>query len=409
MGTVTSATVIRDNGVTDHYAGLDQAVAHAEGGLIECHYAYGPALLPPQTPSTDGMWRYRALLPIADGPILYPLMVGSTPLLASPRLRQVTGVADLWLKDETRTPTGSNKDRATALVLETALRQGVRTVSCASTGNVAVSLAVGAAAAGIEAIIFVPAAVADAKLRLMLLAGATVLKIEEGYGAAFALSRQAARAFGWYDRNTGVNPLTVEAKKTVALEIWEQLGRRAPDAILVPVGDGPTLTAMTKGFRDLIACGAIDRLPRIVGVQAEGCQPLKSAWQYDEPVRPAHADTIADGIAVDLPISAVTVLRDVRESGGGFVAVSDDALLRAIGTLAHAGGIIAEPAGAAAFAGLEPALAGGLIARDERVIVHVTGTGLKTPQFMPLQGTAPQIRAQLAEVEWVLKQRTRGR
>ena len=162
-----------------------------------------------------------------------------------------TGVADLWLKDETRSPTGSNKDRATALVLEDAMRRDITTVTAASTGNVAVSLAVGAAAAGIKAVIFVPAAVKEGKLRLMLLAGATVFRVKEGYEAAFELSRAAARAFGWLDRNTGTNPWTVEAKKTVAFEIWEQLDRACTGCRGVPVGDGTTLSAIAKGFREL--------------------------------------------------------------------------------------------------------------------------------------------------------------
>jgi len=287
--------------------------------------------------------------------------------------------------------------------LEHAVRSGVRTVSCASTGNVAAFLAVGAAAAGVKATIFVPAEVSEAKLKLMLLAGATVLKVREGYEAAFELSQEAARSFGWYDRNTGVNPLTLEAKKTVAFEIWEQLGRRVPDAVLIPVGDGPTLSAMMKGFRELVACGASDRLPRAIGVQAEGCQPVKRAWDTGKPVRSVRPETIADGIAVGTPISASLVLRDVRESGGGFVTVSDASMLQAIRALAATGGILAEPAGAAAFAGLEPAMEAGLIDRDDTIVVHVTGTGLKSPQYLQPKIAPTEIGATLEEVEQVIE------
>ena len=325
--------------------------------------------------------------------------MGGTPLVSPSRLRDVLGVPNLWLKDETRTPTGSNKDRATALVLENAMRNEVHAVSCASTGNVAMSLAVGAAAAGVKATIFVPAEISEAKLRLILLAGATVLKVREGYEAAFELSREAARAFGWYDRNTGVNPLTLEAKKTVAFEIWEQLGRRVPDAVLVPVGDGPTLSAMMKGFRELKACGVSDRLPRVVAVQAEGCQPLKKAWDTSDPVRSVQPETIAEGIAVGAPVSAALVLRDVRESGGSFVAVSDESMLEAIQTLAFTSGILAEPAGAAGLAGLQSALAAGLVERGEIVVAHVTGTGLKSPQYLRPEVSATEIGASLEEVE----------
>jgi len=371
-------------------------------GQVELLYDYGPELLPSAAPTGDGMWRYRRLLPLDEGEIRYPLTIGDTPLVAPSSLRKEVGVPQMWLKDETRTPTGSNKDRATALVLEHAVRKKVETVSCSSTGNVAVSLSVGAAASGVRAVIFVPAEVSETKLTLMLLAGAKVLKVEEGYEAAFELSRRAAREFGWYDRNTGVNPLTLEAKKTVAFEIWEQLGRRVPDAIIIPVGDGPTLTAMVKGFRELRACGATDRLPKIVGVQAEGCKPLAQAWRTDEPVRSVVPKTIADGIAVGVPVSAALVLRDVRETGGGFVTVSDGTMIDAIGELASKCGVLAEPAGAAAYAGFRSALEAGLIDGNEETVVHVTGTGLKNPQYLKPNIAAPTVHASLDEVRRAL-------
>lgn len=380
MGTVIAATVVYADG-SEQPVRLEQVSELSEAGRIEYAYAYGPHLLPSSAPSNDGMWRYRALLPLQDD-ILYPLAIGGTPLLASPNLRRHSEIASLWLKDETRSPTGSNKDRATALVLEHALHNKVDTVSCASTGNVAVSLAMGAAASGIQAVIFVSEHVSDMKLRLMLLAGATVFKVAGGYEAAVELSRRAAREFGWYDRNTGYNPLTLEAKKTVAFEIWEQLGRRVPDVVLSSVGDGVTLSGIAKGFRELMLCGATDRQPRLIGVQAEGCQPLKAAWEGRSQWQPMHADTIADGIAVVSPINAAMALRDVRESGGSFIAVSDDAMLQAISTLAAKGGIWVEPAGAAAFAGIDVALATGLLRRSENVVVLLTGTGLKNPAYL---------------------------
>ncbi len=398
VGNITSAATVREDGVSERIEDPIRAGVEMGDGSVELHYAYGPELLPPEAPSGDGMWRYRDLLPLEDGEVLYPLAIGGTPLVSAPLLREALGMPGLLFKDETRTPTGSNKDRATALVLERALRDGVGTVSCASTGNVAVSLSVGAAAAGVGAVIFVPAEVSETKLRLMLVAGARVLKVEEGYQATFALSRAAAREFGWYDRNTGVNPLTIEAKKTVAYEIFEGLGREVPDAIVVSVGDGPTLSAMVKGFRELVLCGAAERLPRIIGVQAEGCDPLARAWRTGEPVRPVVPDTMADGIAVGAPVSAAMVLRDVRETGGAFVTVSDEEMLQAVTGLASKGGILAEPAGAAPFAGLERALSGGLVGRDEGVVVHVTGTGLKNPQYFRPGVEASTIHAGLDEV-----------
>jgi threonine synthase len=367
----------------------------SDDGTEEILYDYAPGLLPTGEWRGDGMWRYRKLLPLDERPISYPLPVGGTPLIAAPSLRELVGLPNLWLKDETRGPTGSNKDRATALVLQNAMASGMQRVTCASTGNVAVSLAIGAAAAGKEAITFVAADVADSKLRLMLQAGATVVKVHEGYDAAFRLSRAAAREFRWIDRNTGVNPATVEAKKTVAFEIWEQLQRELPDVVVVPVGDGPTLNGMAKGFRELVACGASDRLPRLIGVQAEGCQPIKRAWESGGPVRPTKPASIADGIAVGKPVSGVRAIRDVVRSGGCFVSVSDAQMLEAMRLLATRAGIFAEPAGAAALAGSLVALAEGFAGPEERIAVLVTGSSLKTPQFLRCHGRVVEITADL--------------
>lgn len=399
MGVVVGASLVRPDGSSSSLNSIQSVVESLEG-LVELQYDYGPNLIPKAAPAFEGMWRWRDLLPIGAGPVRYPLSVGGTPLLAPPGLRDLLGLPNLWLKDETRSPTGSNKDRATALVLEDALRTGADTVTAASTGNVAVSVAVGAAAAGLRAIIFVPAGVGEAKLHVMLLAGATVFKVKEGYKAAFKLSRWAARDLGWHDRNTGANPMTLEAKKTVALEVWEQLGRDVPDVMVIPVGDGTTLSAIAKGFRELVACGVADRVPRLIGVQAEGYQPLRKAW-YGEPCK--LGKTIADGIAVADPANAPTALRDVKETGGSFVAVSDDAILHAIKVLASRAGVVAEPAAAAGLAGLEVALDEGEVMSDERVVVLVTGSGLKTPQFLKVTGRAFLIHKDLDAVKRALQ------
>jgi len=382
MGRAIAASVVSADGVTRRFPDVETAMHAADGGCVELEYVYSPDAMPERADPRRGLWRYRGLLPLDPGAVRYPLPVGDTPLLALPALRLAAGIPNLWLKDETRSPTGSNKDRATALVLQHALNLGIETVSCASTGNVAVSLAVGAAAAGKRAVVFVPAGVAEAKLGLMLAAGAVVLRVRGGYREAFRLSEWAAAAFGWCNRNTGVNPFAAEAKKTVAFEIWEQLGRAVPDVLVVPVGDGVTLSAMAKGFRELVACGGAPRMPRLVGVQAEGCQPVKRAWETRLPVRPARASTIADGIAVEAPVCAAAAVRDVRQTGGGFVAVSDAEITEAVHTLATRGGVLAEPAGAAAFAGLRPALIAGLVRASDQVVVLVTGSGLKAPRYL---------------------------
>jgi threonine synthase len=357
-------------------------------------YDYGPSLLPQDQPGSLTMWRYRELLPVPGGPVRYPVPIGGTPLLPAPALRQRLGTPRLWIKDETRNPTASNKDRATALVIEDGLRRGVGTITTASTGNAAVATAFGAAAAGMRAVIFVSTACQQEKLALMTQAGAWVFQVREGYAAAVDLSRAAAHAFGWLDRNTGANPYTIEAKKTVAFEVWEQLGRRVPDTMIVPVGDGPTLVALEKGFAELISCGLADRRPRLIGVQAERCQPLTRAW-LGAPAGPAELDpaaTVADGIAVVRPAIGDAVLEAVRRGGGGMAAASDDQLLRAVASLARWAGVGAEPAGAAALAGLEQATEQGLADRLETVVLLVTGREVKV-------GGAPADLGRVAVVE----------
>lgn len=398
MGVPIGAEVVYDDGRVERLAGPEGAFERAAEGRVALLYDYRPELVPPPGGAID-LWRYRSLLPLPDGPISYPLPVGGTPLIAPPQLRDHFRMPRFWLKDETRSPTGSNKDRATALVLEQLLRSGRSTVTAASTGNVAVSLAVGAAACGIRAVIFVPSEVLESKLSLMLTAGATVVKVREGYTAAFRLSRQAARQLGWGDRNTGVNPLTIEAKKTAAFEIWEQLGRRVPDAVVASVGDGTTLCALGKGFRELVACGVALKTPRLIGVQAEGCAPVARAWAEGRQIVPLpEGRTLADGIAVPAPACGAMVLREVALCGGGLVAVSDDAMLEAVGLLATRAGVLAEPAGAAAVAGVEAALNRGLLARDEEVVALVTGTGLKTLGFFKPAGIVVEIGGTLEEL-----------
>lgn len=344
-------------------------------------YAYGPALLPAPAPGPGSMWRYRALLPLGDGPVRYAPPVGGTPLLSVPRLRAAYGIPGLWVKDETTGLTASNKDRATALVIEDGLRRGIRTITTASTGNAAVATAFGAAAAGLRAVIFVSSGCRPDKLRLMLHAGADVFQVRDGYAAATGLSRAAAAHFGWLDRNTGVNPLTIEAKKTVALEVWEQMGRRAPDVVVIPVGDGPTLCGIYKGFAELVRCGAIARLPRLIGVQSACCQPLRAAWAGREPRQEElnPAATMADGIAVPVPATPGLVLEGIRASDGFMLAVDEQEIEDARAALSSLAGITAEPTGAVALAGLRQAAAAGFVRAADDVVVLLTGREKTVP------------------------------
>jgi threonine synthase len=362
-------------------------------------YAYGPDLIPTSSEWRRDIWRWRKLLPV-DGSTSYPLQVGGTPLLASLRLRTATGLPDLVLKDETRTPTGSNKDRATALCLVDAAQRGARAIAAASSGNVAVSLSAGATAMGIPAYVFVSKhSVSPHKVNLMRSFDATVFLVDGTYETAYRLSEAACARFGWYSRNTGENPLAVQGKKTVAFEVWEQLGRRMPEVAYLPVGDGVTLAAFVLGCEELVRCGVADSLPRVIGVQASGAAPLAQAFaEGRSDFTPLAAETIADGIAVGDPFYGRQALAAVRRTGGEFVCVDDDQLSEVIALLARTTGLLAEPAGAASLAG---ALAHRELAFQARgpVLTVATGTGLKDQRWLPVtSGRAIEIPPSLEAV-----------
>lgn len=286
---------------------------------------------------------------------------------------------ELWVKDDTRNPSGSTKDRASLLVVAKAREYGRGTVAAASSGNAATALAAISAAAGIRAVVMVPAAAPEGKLAQMLAYGADVLPIDGTYDQAFELCMAACERFGWYNRNTAVNPFTVEGKKTAALEIAFDLAPREADVVVVPVGDGVILAGMAKGFADLERGGLISRRPRLVAVQPQGTAAVVHALRdgSEDVTAVADAHSVADSLVVQTPRNARLCLRRVRESGGAGVAVSDEAILAAIARLARTTGVFAEPAAAAALAGLEAALEEGLIDRGERAVLLVTGTGLK--------------------------------
>lgn len=334
-------------------------------------------------PAEPSMWRYLPFLPVPDpGLTTTPLRaVGWTPVFAPAPLRKRLGLRRLWLKDESRNPTASFKDRASALVVARALALGVDTVVTASTGNAGAALAGMAAAAGLRAVVFAPRNAPQAKIAQLLVYGARVLLVDGTYDDAYDLSLRAAETFGWYCRNTGYNPFTLEGKKTAAYEIWEQVLRREtlerPLAVFVPVGDGNIISGVFKGFWELHCWGALPALPRLFGVQAEGSAAIAHAWAGDtEEIIPVQAQTLADSISVDLPRDGLRALRAVRATGGAYLTVSDAAIVRAIATLGQAG-LFVEPAAAAAWAGLEQALAQGLLAPEDPVLVLLTGSGLK--------------------------------
>jgi threonine synthase len=286
----------------------------------------------------------------------------------------------VWVKDDGRNPTGSLKDRASALVVARAMEARVQIVSAASTGNAAAALAGVGASVGMKIVIFVPATAPETKIAQLLIYGATVLLVEASYDVAFDLCFDICQQESWYCRNTGVNPFTAEGKKTVAFEIAEQLGWDVPDVVVVSMGDGNIIAGVHKGFLELLQLGWIKRIPRLIGVQAEGSSPLVSAWERGisaAEMQPVEAETIADSISAGIPRDRAKALRAVRQTYGVFVAVSDEAILQSIPTLARLTGVFAEPAAAAVYAGAQRAVSLGYIQPDERVTLLLTGNGLK--------------------------------
>ncbi|MCC7206056.1 MAG: threonine synthase [Anaerolineae bacterium] len=349
--------------------------------LVRIDADFSPLSIAAQSgPLNATMWRYRPLLPVVDEAFIPPLPVGMTPLIPAPRLAQALGLRALWLKDDSRNPTASLKDRASAMVTARAAELGAPVVTTASSGNAGAALAGLCASAGIRAVIFVPASAPQAKITQLIVYGATLFLVQGSYDDAFDLSVIAAERYGWYCRNTGMNPYTTEGKKTAALETAEQLGWRAPDAFVVSVGDGNILAGQYKGFADLQGLGWIDRMPRFIGVQAEGSSSLVRAWREGiapQDMQQGPAETVADSISVGLPRDRAKAMRAVLNTGGAFVSVPDTAILAAIPELARATGVFAEPAAATGLAGIRQALADGHLTPDDEVVLLITGNGLK--------------------------------
>ena len=326
------------------------------------------------------MWRYLPLLPITSEEHIQPLRVGWTPAYRYPNLASELGLSELIVKDDGQNPTASYKDRASSVVVIKAQEKNRPVVTCASTGNAASSLAGFAAATPLQTILFVPAKAPEAKVAQLLVYGAKVFLVNGSYDVAYDLAAEAADAFGWYNRSAAVNPYLVEGKKTGALELAEQTGWEPPDIVFVSVGDGSVISGICKGFAELETIGLIDRSPQVVGVQAEGAAPIALAFaRYaggDVDIEDVEAATVADSICVGAPRDVVKAVKYVHANGGRFVTVPDVAILDAIAFLARRTGVFAEPAGAAAFAGLRRlAETGDLAGRSAAVMI--TGNGLK--------------------------------
>lgn len=352
-------------------------------GTLDVLYDYEAASrrLNRETLAQDGrrdLWRYRAVLPVIREESIPGLAVGWTPLYRSTRLAEAWGVGEVFVKDDGRNPTGSLKDRASAVGVAKALDAGRKVVSCASTGNAASSLAGFAAVAGLRSVIFVPDTAPAAKVAQLLVYGAEVILVKGGYEKAFDLATEAIGTWDWYNRNCAINPYLVEGKKTCAMEIAEQMEWDLPDVVFVSVGDGCIVSGVYKGFLDLRRLGVTDRIPKIVGVQAEGASPIYEAFrQGRDRVDFAPAETVADSISVRAPRNWAKALRAVKESSGEMITVTDEEILSAIPDLARSTGVFGEPAGVAGFAGFRKMAGEGKVGPKDRVAIIVTGNGLK--------------------------------
>ena len=354
------------------------------------------------------LWRYQALLPVSDpGGYDTPLRAtGWTPIFSPPQLADKLGLKSLWIKDESRNPTASFKDRASAILVARAREIGAEVIVTASTGNAGAALAGMSAAVGHKAVIFAPKTAPPAKIAQLLIYGAQVILVDGNYDAAFDLSIEAANEFGWYCRNTGYNPFTAEGKKTAAFEIWEQIPlsqNSKPLSVFVSVGDGNIISGIHKGFKDLQALGMIEQIPRIFGIQSEGSSAIANAFNAGtEVITPVSATTLADSISVDLPRDGLRALRAATQTGGAYITVSDNAIINAIAELGKVG-IFAEPAGSTSYAGLVKAVKDGLIEPDDPVVVLNTGSGLKdVKSAMRAAGDAPIIEPTLEAVKALL-------
>jgi threonine synthase len=357
-------------------------VCEACGGNLDVLYDYDrvAAHLSKATLAADrdfSIWRYRALLPVEPSSPLPPLSVGWTPIYDCQSLARHFNIKQLFVKDDGRNPTASFKDRPSALAVVKAREADARIITTASSGNAGSALAGICASVGMRSIIFLPAHAPAAKIAQLQIYGATVVLVEGSYDEAYDLCLEAARHYHWYQRSTGYNPFMTEGKKTAALEIGEQLNWNLPDKIFVGVGDGCIIGGLWKGFCDLSRLGMIERLPQMIGVQSEQASAIVDAANGDGVVRETAARTIADSINVGKPRDARKAIRAIRESGGCGVKVSDGEIVASIPEIARTTGVFVEPAAGASFAGFKRMYDTGAIKPDERVLLVLTGNGLK--------------------------------
>src|SRR5487761_2793960 len=331
------------------------------------------------------IWRYRDLLP-ADDVAPVELGAGFTPLVRADRLAAELGLGELWIKDDTANPTGSFKDRVVSVALTKARQLGFKVAACASTGNLANSVAAHAARAGMESVVLIPHDLETAKVTMTAVYGGKVIAVEGTYDDVNRLCAElTSERPSWAFANVNVRTYYAEGSKTLAFEIAEQLGWQAPDHVVVPIGSGSQLTKVAKGFSELGKVGLLPEEPtvRVSGAQAAGCAPVAAAFasgaDFVKPVKPSG---IAKSLAIGNPADGGYALEEVRSSGGAVAAVSDPEIVEAIRLLARTEGIFAETAGGVTIATLAKLAASGVVRKDECVVAYITGNGLKTVEAL---------------------------
>ena len=386
-----------DTGFTPGFDGLRCRNCGADaptGPLFVCRRCFGPLMatydyarvtahLTRETialrPAT--IWRYAELLPI-DQPATDGLAVGCSPLVPAPRLAERLGLRSVWVKDDSRNPTLSFKDRVVAVAAARVRNFGFHTLACASTGNLAASVAATAAALGLRAVVFVPADLEPAKIAQAAALGASVIRVDGPYDAVNRLCLELTGELdGWAVVNVNLRPFYVEGSKTIAFEIAEQLGWRAPDAVVAPIASGSLYTKIARGFDELATVGLIEPRPtRYVGGQATGCGPVAAAYAAgaDEVVPVSQPQTIVRSLAIGSPADGVPSLELARASGGSIEGVTDEAVIAGARLLAETEGILTETAGGVTVGALSQAIIAGVLGPDDEVVLVISGNGLKT-------------------------------
>jgi len=331
------------------------------------------------------IWRYADLLPVADA---HPVDLGAgfTPLVRADRLAAELGLGELWIKDDTANPTGSFKDRVVSVALTKARQLGFKVAACASTGNLANSVAAHAARAGMDSVVLIPHDLERAKVTMTSVYGGRVFAVQGSYDDVNRLCAElTSEQPEWAFVNVNVRTYYAEGSKTLAFEVAEQLGWKAPDHVVVPIGSGSQLTKVAKGFQELWKVGLLDEEPsvRVSGAQADGCSPVATAFaEGTDAIRPVKPKTIAKSLAIGNPADGWYALDAIRTSGGSCASVTDAEILDGIRLLARTEGIFAETAGGVTIATLAKLAAQGAIRSDERVVAMVTGHGLKTVEAL---------------------------